>query len=111
MIRNRNSINHFRMDKIIKSKAFAFFATLFVMLTVTMTLFSPLANHIKLIIRILFIAGFFISWRLFQKHDFTNAKDLAFAFMVLKYCIFSCFLFYFNILESRSGDLKRICSH
>lgn len=71
------------MDKITKTKTFAFFATLIIMLLVTMTLFLRIANIEKLAIRILFIVGFFISWRLFQKRDFTNARDLAFALMVL----------------------------
>ena len=71
------------MDKIITSKTFAFFATLIIMLSVTMTLFWPIANNVKLILRIMLIVGFFISWRLFQKRDLTNAKDLAFAFMAL----------------------------
>lgn len=71
------------MDKITRSKTFSFFATLIIMLTVTMTLFSPIASDIKLIIRIILIVGFFILWRLFQKRDFTTAKDLAFAFMAL----------------------------
>ena len=71
------------MDKIITSKTFAFFATLIIMLTVTMTLFLPIPNNVKLIMRIILIVGFFISWRLFQKRDLTNAKDLAFAFMAL----------------------------
>ena len=71
------------MDKIITSKTFAFFATLTIMLTVTMTLFLPIPNNVKLIMRIILIVGFFISWRLFQKRDLTTAKDLAFAFMAL----------------------------
>ncbi len=71
------------MDKVITSKPFVFFALLIVMLSVTMTLFLPMAADVKLIIRILFIGAFFISWRLFQKSDNTNAKDLAFAFMAL----------------------------
>ncbi|NQU54023.1 MAG: CPBP family intramembrane metalloprotease [Bacteroidetes bacterium] len=73
------------MDKIITSKTFAFFATLIIMLLVTMTLFLPIANIEKLVIRILFIVCFFISWKLFQKRGFTNAKNLAFAFMALNF--------------------------
>lgn len=71
------------MLKIVPSKTFAFFATLIIMLTVTMTLFLPIPHNEKLIIRIILILGFFISWRLFQKRNLTIAKDLAFAFMAL----------------------------
>ena len=54
------------MDKITASKPFTFFATLIVMLAVTMTLFLTVSNPIKLIIRIAFIASFFISWIIFR---------------------------------------------
>jgi membrane protease YdiL (CAAX protease family) len=53
------------------------------MLAVCLTLFSPIPGNIKLIIRIIFIAIFFASWRWFHKRDLTDLKNLAFAFMVL----------------------------
>jgi membrane protease YdiL (CAAX protease family) len=53
------------------------------MLVVGMTLFSPIPGNIKLIIRIILIVIFFISWRWFHRKALTDLENLAFAFMVL----------------------------
>ncbi len=60
-----------------------FLIVLSVMLAVSMTLFSPLRANIKLIIRIVFLAMFFVLWRWFHKKDLQDLKSLAFTFMVL----------------------------
>ena len=54
-----------------------------VMLIVCMTLFSPIQGNIKLMIRILFIAIFFISWKWFQRKELPDLKNLSFAFLAL----------------------------
>jgi membrane protease YdiL (CAAX protease family) len=71
------------MTQIIKSKPLAFLATLIIMAAVTMTLFSPIPDPIKLTIRIGLIVVFFISWRLFHKLTLTTARDLAFSLLAL----------------------------
>lgn len=60
-----------------------FLLILFVILIVCFTLFSPIPSNIKLIIRIILLAVFFVSWRIFHKKNLTNAKDIAFALMAL----------------------------
>jgi membrane protease YdiL (CAAX protease family) len=65
------------------NKATTFLLVFMVMLVVSMTLFSPIPGNIKLIIRIILLAIFFASWRWFHKKEFTDLKNLAFAFMVL----------------------------
>lgn len=71
------------MTKIKTSKILEFFAILIIMLAVSMTLFSPIPNNIKLIIRVILIVIFFILWGLFHKKNLTTAKDLAFTFLTL----------------------------
>jgi membrane protease YdiL (CAAX protease family) len=66
-----------------KNIFFTFLIVLSVMMAVCMTLFLPMSAYIKLIIRIIFLAIFFISWRWFHKKDLLNLKSLAFTFMVL----------------------------
>jgi membrane protease YdiL (CAAX protease family) len=65
------------------NKLITFLLVLLVMLAVCMTLFSLKPGYIKLIIRIILIVIFYASWRWFHKKEFTNLKNLAFAFMVL----------------------------
>jgi membrane protease YdiL (CAAX protease family) len=65
------------------NKLITFLLVFLVMLVVCMTLFSLKPGNIKLIIRIILLATFFASWRWFNKKDFTDLKNLAFAFMVL----------------------------
>lgn len=99
------------MEKIIASKTFSFFATFLVMLAVTMTLFSPIPSEIKLIIRILFIIGFFTSWVLFKKHNYTNCKDLAFAFLALNIAFLIVSFFtpsFWNLEQETSNGLALI---
>jgi membrane protease YdiL (CAAX protease family) len=60
-----------------------FLIVLSVMLVVCMTLFSPIPGNIKLIIRIILLVFFFVSWRWFHRKDLTDLKDLTFAFMAL----------------------------
>ena len=99
------------MEKITTSKTFAFFATLIIMLAVTMTLFSPIPNNVKLIIRILFIVVFFISWIQFKKRDLTNAKDIAFAFLALNLAFLIVSFFtpaFWNLNQETSKGLALI---
>ena len=65
------------------SKIIESFMILIIMLAVSMTLFTPIPNNIKLIIRITLIVIFFITWGLLNKKNHTTAKDLVFAFMAL----------------------------
>jgi len=65
------------------NKLSTFLLAFLVMLVVCMTLFSPIPGNIKLIIRIILIAIFFASWRLFHIKEFKDLKDLSFAFLVL----------------------------
>jgi membrane protease YdiL (CAAX protease family) len=65
------------------SKIFTFLLVFLVMLVVCMTLFSLKPGNIRLIIRIILIAIFYASWRWFHKKEFTDLKNLAFAFIVL----------------------------
>jgi len=65
------------------NKFITFLLTFFVMLVVCMTLFSLKPGNIKLIIRIILIVIFFISWRWFHRKALTDLENLAFAFMVL----------------------------
>ena len=71
------------MTKIKTLKTLEFFAILIIMLAVTMTLFTPIPNNIKLIIRVIFIILFLISWGFFYKKNLITAKDLTFAFLAL----------------------------
>jgi membrane protease YdiL (CAAX protease family) len=48
-----------------------------------MSLFSPIPGNIKLIIRIVLLAIFFVSWRWLRRSELTDLKDLAFALLVL----------------------------
>ena len=66
-----------------KNIFFTFLIVLSVMMAVCMTLFLPMSAYIKLIIRIIFLAIFFVSWRWFNKKDLLTLKSLAFALMVL----------------------------
>jgi len=65
------------------NKFITFLLTFFVMLAVCMTLFSLKPGNIKLIIRIILIVAFFVSWRWFHRRSLTDLKNLAFAFLVL----------------------------
>jgi membrane protease YdiL (CAAX protease family) len=65
------------------NKFIKFLLVFLVMLVVCMTLFSPIPGNIKLIIRIILIALFFVSWRWFHRKALTDLQDLAFAFLVL----------------------------
>jgi membrane protease YdiL (CAAX protease family) len=65
------------------SKIITFLLVFLVMLVVCMTLFSPIPRNIKLIIRIVLLAVFFVSWRWLHIKELTELKDLAFAFFVL----------------------------
>jgi len=65
------------------TKTVNFFIILFVMLAVTMTLFTPIPNNFKLIIRIILIVISFITWRSFDKKNYAKAKDLAFTLLAL----------------------------
>lgn len=65
------------------NKLVTFLLVFLVMLVVCMTLFSLKPGNIKLILRIILIAIFYASWRWFHKKEFTDLKNLAFAFMVL----------------------------
>ena len=65
------------------NKFIMFLLAFLVMLVVCMTLFSPIPGNIKLIIRIILIVIFFISWRWFHRKALTDLENLAFAFMVL----------------------------
>lgn len=64
-------------------KIYTFLLLLIVMLIVCFTLFSPIPSNIKLTIRILLLGLFYVTWRIFNKKNLTNAKDIAFAFMAL----------------------------
>jgi membrane protease YdiL (CAAX protease family) len=65
------------------NKIITFLLAFLVMFVVCMTLFSPIPGNIKLIVRIILIVIFFISWRWFHRRSLTDLKNLAFAFMVL----------------------------
>jgi len=65
------------------NKIYTFSLLLFVLVMVCMTLFSTIPNNIKLIIRIILLTLFFISWRIFHKKNLNNAKDIAFTLMAL----------------------------
>ncbi len=65
------------------NKIYAFLLLLIVMAMVCMTLFSTIPNNTKLIIRIILLISFFISWRIFHKKNLTNTKDIAFTLMAL----------------------------
>jgi len=65
------------------NKYIKFLLVFLVMLIVCMTLFSSIPGNIKLIIRIILIALFFVSWRWFHRKALTDLQDLAFAFLVL----------------------------
>jgi membrane protease YdiL (CAAX protease family) len=65
------------------NKFITFLLTFLVMLVVCMTLFSLKPGSIKLIIRIILIVAFFVSWRWFHRRSLTDLKNLAFAFLVL----------------------------
>ena len=71
------------MTKTKTSQILEFFVILIILLAVSMTLFIPIPNNTKLIIRVSFIVIFFISWRLFFKKNLTPAKDIAFTFLAL----------------------------
>jgi membrane protease YdiL (CAAX protease family) len=71
------------MSEIKSLKTLEYFLLIIVMLAVCMTLFTTLSNDIKLIIRVLFIIGFYLAWRHFYKKDRTTAKDLSFTFLAL----------------------------
>jgi membrane protease YdiL (CAAX protease family) len=66
-----------------KKNIYTFLLLLIVMLAVSMTLFAPIKSNTKLIIRILLLAVFFISWRIFDKKNLSNARDIVFALMAL----------------------------
>jgi membrane protease YdiL (CAAX protease family) len=87
------------------NKFITFLLAFFVMLVVSMTLFSPIPGNIKLIIRIILLTLFFASWRWFYKRDMTDLKNLAFAFMALNlaFLIVSVFTTKFWGLDMESG--------
>jgi len=65
------------------NKIITFLLAFLVMLVVCLTLFSPIPGNIKLIIRIILIVIFFISWRWFHRKALTDLENLGFAFLVL----------------------------
>jgi membrane protease YdiL (CAAX protease family) len=65
------------------NKLITFLLVFLVMLVVCMTLFSLKPGYIKLIIRIILIVVFFVSWRWFHRKALTDLQNLAFAFLVL----------------------------
>jgi len=65
------------------TKTVEFFVILIIMLAVSMTLFIPIQNSIKLMIRIVFIVIFLILWVLLNKKNLTAAQNLAFALLIL----------------------------
>ncbi|RLC52481.1 MAG: hypothetical protein DRI23_02690, partial [Candidatus Cloacimonadota bacterium] len=65
------------------TKTVEFFVILIIMLAVSMTLFIPIQNSIKLMIRIVFIVIFLILWVLLNKKNLTAAQDIAFALLIL----------------------------
>ena len=66
------------MKKFIK-----FILVLLLILTVSMTLFSPIPSNIKFILRVIFIVMFFASWIWFKRRDQPDLKYLAFALLAL----------------------------
>jgi len=92
---------------------FKFLLAFLVMLIVCMTLFSPTPDGIKLIIRIILLAVFFVSWMWFHKKGLQDLKNLAFAFMVinLAFLIVSVFTTKFwglNIETSKGFALSKL---
>ena len=92
---------------------FKFLLAFLVMLIVCMTLFSPIPDSIKLIIRIILLAVFFASWMWFHKKGLQDLKNLAFAFMVinLAFLIVSVFTTKFwglNIETSKGFALSKL---
>jgi hypothetical protein len=75
------------------NKIYTFVLILFVMLIVCFTLFSTIPSNIKLIIRIILLAVFFVSWRIFHKKNLTKARDIAFALMALNLAFLIVFPF------------------
>ncbi len=75
------------------SKTLEFAVILAIMLVVSATLFPPISSNLKLIIRLVLLAVFFVSWRIFHRAGNIKAKDLAFAFLALNlaFLIFSFF--------------------
>jgi membrane protease YdiL (CAAX protease family) len=71
------------MNKLNTKKILTFVFVFSVMLIVSMTLFYPLPGTVKLIIRVILITVFFISWRWFHLKGLTDLKNLSFAFMAL----------------------------
>src|SRR5512133_3275753 len=65
------------------NKYIKFLLVFLVMLVVCMTLFSPIPVNIKLIIRIILIAIFFVLWRWFHGKALTDLQNFAFAFLAL----------------------------
>ena len=65
------------------NKIVLYLAIFSVMLIVCMTLFSPIQGDIKLIIRVIFIVIFFISWKWFRRKELSDLKNLSFAFLAL----------------------------
>lgn len=54
-----------------------------VMLVVCATLFAPIPSNIKLIIRVILLAIFFVLWKGFDKREFIDLKKLSFTFFIL----------------------------
>ncbi|MEN8186355.1 MAG: CPBP family intramembrane glutamic endopeptidase [Bacteroidota bacterium] len=71
------------MNNFFSSKIVQFVLTLIIMFMVSMTLFTAIPHHAKLIIRIVLIALFFAAWKFFQNKNLIIVKDIAFAFLAL----------------------------
>jgi membrane protease YdiL (CAAX protease family) len=65
------------------NKFLYYLVTLTALLAVCMTIFAPIPGNTKLIIRIVFLVALTILWRIFNKKNLIEARDLAFALLAL----------------------------